>query len=469
MTVRTRFAPSPTGTLHIGGARTALFCWLFARHHKGQAILRIEDTDRARSTQASLDNIVDSVSWLGLDYDEGPLYQTQRTAEYQAAIDALLSSNQAYRCYCSKARLEQLRAAHMARQEKPRYDGHCRNRPTADTEDAPFVVRFRQPDSGTTAFEDQVHGTISTENHELDDLIIARTDGTPTYNLTVVVDDAAMRITHVIRGDDHINNTPRQIQLFHALGITPPIYAHVPMILGEDGKRLSKRHNAPSVLEYRDTGFLPEALLNYLVRLGWSYGDQEIFSRQEMIDHFTLSGINNSAARINPEKSLWINQHHLKALPIETLGSLLAEALSTSGIDTQAPGMPHISAVAALQQDRAKTLHTMAENSRFFYTPVTIYDAKACKKHITPATETALKQVRQALETRAEWEPDALHTLLAEHAEKLQLTMGQIAQPLRIALTGNTVSPSINQCLAVMGKKRVLERIDQAIACGWTS
>jgi glutamyl-tRNA synthetase len=310
-TIRTRFAPSPTGYLHIGGARTALFSWLFARRHGGAFILRIEDTDLERSTPESIQAIIDGMAWLNLDYDEGPFYQMQRMDRYREVIQQLLDGGHAYRCYCSKERLDQLREAQMVDKQKPRYDGCCRDAQPNDS-NAPHVIRFRNPLEGDVVFDDQVFGPIAVSNAELDDLIIARTDGTPTYNFTVVVDDWDMQITHVIRGTDHINNTPRQINILKALGAEVPQYAHVPMILGEDGKRLSKRHGAVSVLQYRDEGFLPEAVLNYLVRLGWSHGDQEVFSREEMMQLFDLEHVNKSPAAVNTEKLAWLNQHYLK-------------------------------------------------------------------------------------------------------------------------------------------------------------
>src|SRR5579872_6140976 len=310
MTVITRFAPSPTGYLHIGGARTALYCWLYSRKTRGKFILRIEDTDLERSTEASVQAILDGMAWLNLSYDEGPYYQTKRFDRYKEVIAKLLQEGKAYRCYCSKERLENLRNEQMTNKEKPRYDGFCRDR--QDQPEGNYVVRFKNPLDGTVEFEDLIRGKLSFSNQELDDLIIARSDGTPTYNFTVVVDDLDMKITHVIRGDDHINNTPRQINILRALGGTPPFYAHVPMILGSDGKRLSNRHDAVSVLQYREEGFLPEALLNYLARLGWSHGDQEIFSIDELIQYFDIKDINRSPAAFNPEKLLWLNQHYIK-------------------------------------------------------------------------------------------------------------------------------------------------------------
>ena len=379
MTVRTRFAPSPTGYLHIGGARTALFSWLYARKNAGTFILRIEDTDRERSTQASVDAILEGMAWLELNYDEGPFYQTQRFHRYAEVIQQLLDSGHAYRCYCSKDELEQMREQQMARKEKPRYDGYWRERqhktPPAGVEP---VIRFKNPQAGVVEFDDMVRGKITVSNAELDDLMIARSDGTPTYNFTVVVDDIDMNVTHVIRGDDHINNTPRQINIMQALGFTPPRYAHVPMILGADGQRLSKRHGAVSVMQYRDEGYLPEALLNYLVRLGWSHGDQEIFSRAEMVEYFNLESINRAPAAFSPEKLLWLNQHYLKTLPVETIEQQLIWHLQQQQLDIT--NGPAIADVINAQRERAKTLVEMVAISRYFYEDVNHYDEAAVQK-----------------------------------------------------------------------------------------
>jgi glutamyl-tRNA synthetase len=343
MTIRTRFAPSPTGFLHIGGARTALFCWLYARKHGGTFILRIEDTDRERSTIESVNAILEAMTWLGLEYDEGPFYQTGRFPRYREVMQQMLAAGSAYHCYCSKERLEQLRTEQMARKEKPRYDGKCRAGVPNPPPGVQPVVRFRNPQEGTVAFDDMIRGRIAFENSELDDLIIARADGTPTYNFTVVVDDMDMRITHVIRGDDHVNNTPRQLNMLMALGATPPLYAHVPMILGADGARLSKRHGAVSVMQYRDEGYLPEALLNYLVRLGWSHGDQEIFSLDEMIELFDIANVQSAPGSFNPDKLLWLNQHYLKTGDPAHVARHLSYHLGQLGIDpAQGPDLVEI-------------------------------------------------------------------------------------------------------------------------------
>ena len=374
MTIRTRFAPSPTGYLHVGGARTALFSWLYARRHGGTFILRIEDTDRERSTAESVDAILQGMTWLGLEYDEGPFFQTQRFPRYQEVIEQMLKQGTAYHCYCTKERLEMLRNEQTARKEKPRYDGKCRHGVANPPKDVPPVVRFRNSTDGAVMVEDLIRGRVTFRNAELDDLIIARSDGTPTYNFTVVVDDMDMRVTHVIRGDDHLNNTPRQMNMLQALGVTPPVYAHVPMILGPDGARLSKRHGAVSVMQYRDDGYLPEALLNYLVRLGWSHGDQEVFSVDEMVKLFDVTKVHSSAAAFNPEKLLWLNQHYIKNSDPAHVAHHLSYHLGKLGIDP-ATG-PDLIEVVKAQRERAKTLLEMAQNSAFFYRNEIEYDPK---------------------------------------------------------------------------------------------
>jgi len=459
MTVITRFAPSPTGDLHIGGARTALYCWLYARKMQGKFILRIEDTDLERSTKASVAAILDAMEWLGLDYDEGPYYQTKRFDRYFMVSEQLLKEEKAYYCYCSKERLEKVRNVQIANKEKPRYDGFCRDR-TDKPKDIPPVIRFRNPLDGMVEFDDLIRGKLSFSNKELDDLIIVRSDGSPTYNFTVVVDDWDMKITHVIRGDDHINNTPRQINILRALGATPPQYAHVSMILGSDGKRLSKRHGATSVMQYREEGFLPDALLNYLVRLGWSYGDQEIFSREELVRLFEIKGINRAPAALNLDKLLWLNQHYIKTSLPEHVAVELAWHMQRLGIDvTHGPSLTDI--VKAMGE-RVKTLREMAEKSRYFYSDVK-YNQDAFKKHITNDVIAALAAVREGLEHLSEWNREALHEVIVKIAEKLQLKMGKVAQPLRIAVTGDVVSPPIDVTLLLLGRDKSLERINKVL------
>lgn len=377
MKIKTRFAPSPTGYLHVGGARTALYSWLFARNHGGEFVLRIEDTDLERSTPEAIEAIMDGMNWLSLEWDEGPYYQTKRFDRYNAVIDQMLEEGTAYKCYCSKERLEALREEQMAKGEKPRYDGRCRHSHDHHADDEPCVVRFANPQEGSVVFDDQIRGPIEFSNQELDDLIIRRTDGSPTYNFCVVVDDWDMEITHVIRGEDHINNTPRQINILKALKAPVPVYAHVSMINGDDGKKLSKRHGAVSVMQYRDDGYLPEALLNYLVRLGWSHGDQEIFTREEMIKYFTLNAVSKSASAFNTDKLLWLNHHYINALPPEYVATHLQWHIEQENIDTR--NGPQLADLVKLLGERCKTLKEMAQSCRYFYEDFAEFDADAAK------------------------------------------------------------------------------------------
>jgi glutamyl-tRNA synthetase len=461
MTVRTRFAPSPTGHLHIGGARTALFSWLFARRHGGQFVLRIEDTDLERSTPESVNAILEGMSWLGLDYDEGPFYQTRRFDRYAEVIGQLLDSGHAYKCYCSKDRLEKLREQQMADKLKPRYDGHCRHGATPPTDDAPYVIRFRNPENGTVAFDDLVRGRISFDNTELDDLVIARSDGSPTYNLTVVVDDSDMQITHVIRGDDHINNTPRQINILRALELSVPVYAHTPMILGADGKRLSKRHGAVSVMQYREEGYLPEALLNYLVRLGWSHGDQEVFSVDEMIALFDINDVNRAASVFSPDKLRWLNQQHIMKTEPAHIARFLGEQLGLRGIDPDTG--PALLDVVSAQHERATTLVEMADISECYYRDFEDFDAAAAKKHLRPVAREPLAKVRQGLAALDSWTPESVYAVIQAIAAELDVNMGKVAQPLRVALVGRAASPSIDVTLHLVGREAGLRRIDRAL------
>ncbi|RMD80617.1 MAG: glutamate--tRNA ligase [Gammaproteobacteria bacterium] len=462
MTVRTRFAPSPTGYLHIGGARTALYSWLYARRHGGAFVLRIEDTDLERSTAESVNAILEGLAWLGLEYDEGPFFQTRRRERYDEVIRRLLAEGKAYRCYCTKERLERLRAEQLARKEKPRYDGHCRELDLPPREDQPYVVRFKTPREGEVVVEDRIRGRVVFRNAELDDLIIARSDGSPTYNLTVVVDDLDMGITHVIRGDDHLNNTPRQIHILRALGAEPPVYAHVPMILGPDGARLSKRHGAVSVLQYRDEGYLPEALLNYLVRLGWSHGDQEIFSLDEMIELFELEAVHKAPSTINPSKLLWLNQHYLKSLDPLHVAHHLSWHMGQVGLDP-AQGPP-LHEVVLAQRERTKTLREMAEASRYFYEEPAGYEEKAAAKHLRPEVAPAMRALRERLAGLEPWTDEAVHEAVVATAEAHGLKLGKLAQPVRVAVTGGTVSPPINVTLRLLGRERALARLDRAVA-----
>ena len=459
MTVRTRFAPSPTGYLHVGGARTALFSWLYARKHGGKFVLRIEDTDLERSTAESVNAILEGMTWLGLEYDEGPFYQTHRFERYNEVIGELLDRGMAYRCNCSRERLDGLREAAMQRKEKPRYDGHCRGR-DVDPEE-PHVIRFRNPETGLVVVDDLIRGRVVFNNEELDDLIIRRTDGSPTYNLTVVVDDMDMEISHVIRGDDHLNNTPRQINILQALGSAPPRYGHVPMILGDDGSRLSKRHGAVSVMQYREDGYLPEALLNYLVRLGWSHGDQEIFSIDEMIELFDIDAVNKAASSFNTEKLLWLNQHYIKENDPKRIAHLLSPHMGNLGIDpSQGPDLVE---VVKAQQERAKTLVEMAEISTFCYRDFEEFDEAAAKKHLRGVAREPLEKLREALASLAEWTPEVLHNVVQRVADSLELKMGKVAQPLRVALVGRAASPGIDVTLYLVGKEATLRRIGRAL------
>ena len=458
--MRTRFAPSPTGYLHIGGARTALYSWLYTRKHGGTFILRIEDTDLERSTAESVNAILEGMTWLGLEYDEGPFYQTHRFDRYKEVIQQLLNSGHAYHCYCSKEEIDALRDQQMARKEKPRYDGRCRHRKEPREGVAP-VVRFKNPTDGAVLIDDAIKGKIVIQNAELDDLIIARSDGTPTYNLTVVVDDMDMQITHVIRGDDHVNNTPRQINIFRALGVEPPKYAHALMILGSDGKRLSKRHGAVSVMQYREEGYLPEALLNYLVRLGWSHGDQEVFSLDEMVNLFDVKNVNSAASTFNPEKLLWLNQQHIKNSTPEHVAHHLSWHLGRLGIDPSTG--PNLVEVVKAQQERAKTLVEMAQNSVCFYQDFEKYDEDAGKAHLRPVVKEPLATMREKFADVPTWTAESIHAVITQTAEQYEVKMGKIAQPLRVAITGVAVSPSIDITAQLMGRDRVLAAMDKAL------
>jgi len=458
--LRVRFAPSPTGTLHIGGARTALFNYLLARKEQGTYVLRIEDTDVARSTQESVDAILDAMHWLGLSCDEGPFYQSDRFDLYKQKVQQLLDEGKAYKCYCTQEELDAKREAAMKAGGKPKYDGTCRNR--TDSPDLPYVVRFRLPsDDGVTTFIDRIKGKISIRHEELDDLIIQRTDGTPTYNFVVVVDDAEMGMTLVIRGDDHINNTPRQILLYEALGYPVPEFAHVPMILGADKKRLSKRHGATSVMDYQKMGYLPEAMVNYLVRLGWSCGDEEIFSMSDLIEKFTLENVGKSAGVFNPDKLLWLNAHYIKSGNPQRLAGLLEEFLTQKGIDI--PSGPDLVEVVKSLQERAATLVEMADGAAFYYAAELEYDEKAKGKFLTTDQRATFQAILDNLAQCQQFNEEILEKTFAAVMEVTGLKFGKIAQPLRVALTGGTASPSIYQVLQVLGKERSLARIQRAM------
>jgi glutamyl-tRNA synthetase len=471
MSVVTRFAPSPTGLLHIGGVRTALFSWLYARRHGGKFILRVEDTDRERSTDEAVRVILEGMQWLGLAADEGPYFQTARFPRYKEVIAQWLAEGKAYRCYCTKDELEQLRAEQMARKEKPRYDGRWRDR-TDSRPGVDPVIRFRNPLDGEVVVEDQVHGRVVFRNSELDDLVIARGDGTPTYNFCVVVDDADMGVTHVIRGDDHLNNTPRQMNMLAALGAKIPVYAHVPMILGPDGAKLSKRHGAVSVLQYEEDGYLPDALLNYLVRLGWSHGDQEVFTREEMIAAFDIADVNKAASAFNPEKLLWLNQQHLMRADPATVVPYLKPHLARIGVDTAGCGGAggaaaddaFLARIVVAQRERVKTLKEMAQASRYFFGAAVELDAKAAAKHLNEEGRAVLAELRGVLAGAADWTAAPLNAALNALATARGIGLGKVAQPLRVALTGNTISPPIDLTLELLGRERSLARLDTALA-----
>ncbi len=459
--IRTRFAPSPTGYLHIGGARTALFSYLYARRHGGDFILRVEDTDLERSTPESVNAILEGMAWLNLEYDEGPFYQTQRFDRYKEIVQQLLATGHAYYCYMPKDELDALREGQMARGEKPRYDGRYRDFNGTPPEGVLPVVRFRNPLDGEVVIDDLVRGRVVIRNEELDDLIIARSDGTPTYNLSVVVDDLDMGITHVVRGDDHLNNTPRQINIFRALGATPPVYGHLPMILGPDGTKLSKRHGAVSVMQYHEEGYLPDALLNYLVRLGWSHGDQEVFSREEMVNLFDVADVNQSASAINPDKLLWLNQHYLKTSDPAYVARYLGWHLGNLGVDpAQGPALEDV--VVALRE-RARTLIEMAQQAACYFRDESSYDDDAAAKHLNAAAEPVLRAVIEALQGVSDWRGAVLEPVIKDTVKALGIKFPMLAQPMRVALTGSTASPSIDATLALVGRERSLLRLQKAL------
>lgn len=460
MTVRTRFAPSPTGYLHIGGARTALFSWAYAKNNGGQFILRIEDTDLERSTPEAVQAILDGMHWLGLGYDEGPFYQTQRMDRYKVHIQALLDQGDAYYCYSTKEELDALRESQKQQGLKPRYDGKWRpedgKKLPPVPENIPPVVRFKNPIAGSVVWDDLVKGRIEIANEELDDLIIARADGSPTYNFCVVVDDWEMRITHVIRGDDHVNNTPRQINLMHALNAEIPQYAHLSMILGDDGQKLSKRHGAVSVMQYSDEGYLPEAVLNYLARLGWSHGDAEIFDMQQFYGWFNFDHITSSAAQFNTEKLNWLNAHYIKTMDIHVLARDITERLQKSGV--MVTETPVLDEVLALYRERANNLNQLAVDIAYFYQQPIAIEADVVK-HITPEILPVIQVMRETLENIT-WNAEAIHTVVADTVKTHALKFPKIAMPLRVMLAGIAQTPSIDQVMAILGKETVIKRID---------
>ncbi len=462
MTCRTRFAPSPTGYLHIGGARTALYCWLQARHNGGKFVLRIEDTDRERSTQAAIDAILEAMDWLGLDYDEGPIYQTDRVARYKEVAEKLIADGKAYYAYETKEELDAMREAAMAKQEKPRYNGAAREANLAYRDDPNRVIRFKNPPDGVVAFDDLIKGRIEIANGELDDMVIFRPDGYPTYNFAVVVDDWDMGITEVIRGDDHINNTPRQINLYHALGAPLPKFGHMPMILDEQGAKLSKRTGAADVMQYKDAGYLPHALLNYLARLGWSHGDQEIFTREELVSLFDVKDVNSKAARLDMAKLGWVNQHWLKTDAPESIAPQLEYQLHKLGLDA-AKGPKAADIVVALRE-RVQTLKEMAEKSVVWFVPLENYDEAAVAKHFKPEAKAPLEKSLELLASLPVWTAENVGVALHDVAAQLGIGMGKVAQPLRVAITGTQVSPDISHTVYLAGRDEALRRITAAVA-----
>jgi glutamyl-tRNA synthetase len=459
--VRTRFAPSPTGYLHVGGARTALFSWAYARKLGGKFILRIEDTDLERSTEQSVQAILDGMRWLQLDWDEGPFRQMDRLDRYREVADQLLREGKAYRCYCSKEELDQMREAQRARGEKPRYDGRWRESRETPPPGVQPVIRFKNPLDGEVTFNDLVKGPITFSNTELDDVVILRADGVPTYNFGVVVDDLDMNITHVIRGDDHVNNTPRQVNIMRAMGAELPQFAHVPMILGPDGERLSKRHGAVSVMQYPEDGYLPQALLNYLARLGWSHGDDEVFSVQQLVEWFDLEHISRSPAQFNPEKLRWLNQHYLKHSADGELAALVAPRIEREG--GRLAGGPPLEAAVALLKERSETLDVLAQQSMMFYG-----EARPAPElltaHVTEEIKPALRELVTGLEAEREWNADAVGRAMQGVLERHKLKMPKLAVPVRVMVFGQTQTPNLSAVLALVGRERVLERLRAYVA-----
>jgi glutamyl-tRNA synthetase len=464
MTVKTRFAPSPTGFLHVGGARTALYSWLYAKSQGGEFVLRIEDTDLERSTQEAVDAILEGMSWLGLNWDEGPYYQTKRFDRYNEVVDQLLAAGKAYKCYASKALLDEVRAEQEENKQNPRYDA---NHPKikavneAAKESDPYVVRFRNPTMGSVIFDDRIRGKIEIRNDQLDDLIIRRTDGSPTYNFCVVVDDVDMGITHVVRGEDHINNTARQINIYLALDAQIPVFAHCAMILGDDGAKLSKRHGAVSVMQYRDEGYLPEALKNYLVRLGWSHGDQEIFSEAEMIQWFSLENISKSASAFNTDKLLWLNNHYIKTSDPDYVAQHLAWHFEHQGIDSS--NGPAVTDVIKLVGERCNTLVELAQQSRYFYQDFSDFEEGAAKKHLRGVAKAPLLLALEKISSLTTWNTESLHQVIESVCSELDVGMGKVGMPLRVAVTGGGQSPSVDATMALIGQARVMSRIQLAI------
>ncbi|MDP3111297.1 MAG: glutamate--tRNA ligase [Thermodesulfovibrionales bacterium] len=468
--IRVRFAPSPTGHLHIGGARTALFNYLFARNNNGKFILRIEDTDRTRSTDEYIEAIIEGMKWLKLEWDEGPFRQTDRFDVYKSYIERLVKEGKAYYCYCSPEELEQRRKETMAQGKSPKYDGRCRN--LTKIQDSRFkiqeknpAIRFKMPQEGQTVVDDMMRGKVVFENDQLDDLIIMRSDGTPTYNFTVVVDDVDMKITHVIRGDDHLNNTPKQIHIYKALGYEIPLFAHLPMILGADKARLSKRHGATSVMAYKEMGYLPDALVNYLVRLGWSYGDQEVFTREELIKHFSFENVGKSSAVFNPEKLIWLNSQYIIKSNPEDLTEMVIPFLENAGTIQKGQGIDKLWLSKAIKtlQERAKTLVELATSLRYYIAEDVEYNEKAKAKFLNEKSLPYLKELKESIESLSDFSAQGLENIFKAIVEKHGIKLGALAQPVRVAITGGTESPGIFEVLEVLGKEKTIKRLEKAI------
>jgi len=462
MSVRTRFAPSPTGHLHIGGVRTALFNWLYAKHTKGSFLLRFEDTDKKRSTKESVNEILDVMTWLGLKLNKDPIFQSERLARYQEVYRNLLDKGEAYYCYCTPDELDEMRKLQTENNEKPRYNGKFREYSGPPVKGVEPVIRFKNPLKGTVAINDTLRGEVKFNNTELDDFIIARSDGTPTYNFCVVVDDMDMKITHVIRGDDHLNNTPRQINVLQALGYSTPVYTHIPMVLGQDGARLSKRNEAASIKEYRESGFLPEAILSYLAHLGWSHGDQEIFTQSQLIKHFDIEDLNKAAAAFDPKKLLWVNQEFIKSKDSLELEKLVTDYNSSHDKVDFSDG-PELPELLTLQKTRCKTIQEIVEKSKAFYSGKVNYDAQLKKKYINKKALGNLEAILLMFQQTDSWTEDSIEVALNELTESLSLKIADIAQPIRVALTGSTVSPPIAATLVLMGREKSLGRLQDAI------
>ncbi|WP_341206949.1 glutamate--tRNA ligase [uncultured Psychrosphaera sp.] len=462
MSVVTRFAPSPTGYLHVGGARTALYSWLYAKRNNGKFILRIEDTDLERSTPEAVQAILDGMQWLGMEGDGEIFYQTKRFDLYKEYVQTLVDEDKAYKCYCTKERLDALRAEQESNGQRTEYDGKCSHGAEAPSADAPYVVRFRNPKDGSVKWTDAIRGEMEISNSEMDDMIILRTDGSPTYNFCVVIDDWQMGMSHVVRGEDHLINTAKQINIFEAFGATVPTYAHCSMILGDDGKKLSKRHGAVGVMQYRDDGYLPQALINYLVRLGWSHGDQEIFTQDELFNLFDIKDINKSASAFNTEKLNWMNQEYMKNLPASEVASHLVWHFTNQGVDTT--NGPKLESIVEIQAERVKTLKEMAEISTYFYQDFAQLDEKAAKKHLRPVAKDALVLAQQKLEAIVDWTADNIQSAINATAEELEVGMGKVGMPLRVAVTGGGNSPSLDVTLVLLDKSKVISRISDALA-----